>query len=245
MQQYRSGSVEAPTPAAVAHAAPPPQVAGGATAAMGSVAVTMADGQRGPTYPIGLLEKTTVGRETGQMTFPDDPHMSPSHVELDGRGGALLVTDLGSLNGVFVRVTDPVVVPTGGTMIIGHQYLRARPVELKPPVVNADGTRLVGSDAPAVLWALERMMTTGVVRDTYALPGPFRTVGRDGADINFPHDDFVSAKHARLAPREDGVLLTDLESSNGCWYRMLEPTLLRHGAQILVGRTRLTLMLPH
>jgi len=217
----------------------------GATAAMGSVGVTMADGTRGPTYPISLVGLTIVGRTEGQMTFPDDSHMSPRHLDILGKGEKVLASDVNSLNGVYVRILEPKVVPAGTTILIGRQYFRVRPMELRPPVSDPEGTMLVGSDAPAVLWALERLMTTGMVRDTYALPGPHLTIGRHSTDIQFPHDTFVSGKHAKLEPRENGVRITDLDSSNGTWYRLTEPTLLAHGAQLMIGGTRLTLMLPH
>ena len=217
----------------------------GNTAAMGSVAVTLHDGSRGPTYPISLVDKTVVGRNLGQMKFVEDTFLSPRHVELAGQGDKVVVTDLGSLNGVYVRVQSPTVVPAGSTILLGRQYLRVKPMELAPAVTDDAGTKLVGSDAPAVLWAVERLMATGMVRDVYALPGPHVTFGRHGTNVMFPHDTFVSGKHAKLEPQREGVRVTDLESSNGSWYRMLAPMTLSHGAQIMIGRTRLTFMLPH
>ncbi len=217
----------------------------GSTAAMGSVAVTLHDGSRGPTYPISLVEKTFVGRTEGHMQFSEDTLLSPTHVEIDGKGDSVLVTDLDSLNGTYIRVQAPTVVPAGSTILIGRQFLRVRPMELRPPIVDGDGTQLAGSDTPAVLWAVERLMPNGMVRDVYALPGPHITFGRRNTDVLFPHDTFVSSKHARLEPQREGVRVTDLDSSNGSWFRMLEPTELRHGAQLMIGRTRLTLMLPH
>lgn len=241
-------TVMVPMPLVTATSDPFPgglNMSAGHTAAMGSVAVTLHDGSRGPTYPISLVDKTVIGRNLGQMKFPEDTFLSPRHLEIAGQGDHVSVTDLDSLNGSYIRLQTPTLVPAGNTILIGRQYLRVRPMELRPSVQDPDGTQLVGSDTPAVLWAVERLMPNGMVRDVYALPGPHVTFGRHGTDVLFPHDTFVSGKHARLAPKSEGVQVTDLDSSNGSWIRMLGPSVLHHGAQLMLGRTRLTLMLPH
>ena len=69
--------------------------------------------------------------------------------------------------------------------------------------------------------------------------------GRQDTDVRFEHDTFVSGNHARMEPRKEGVLVTDLESSNGVWIRLTGPCPVGHGDELMVGRVRLTLMLPH
>lgn len=218
---------------------------GGATAAMGSIAVTLADGDRGPTLPLPLEGVTTIGRTEGELAYPDDKHMSPRHCELDFTGREYVVRDLDSLNGVFMRLREPGVVPAGAVVVVGRQHLRVVSVALMRPVIDAEGTMLSGSDAPAVLWAVERLMPTGAVRDHIALPGPSVTFGRSEGDVRFPHDTFVSGKHVRMEPKEQGVRIVDLESSNGTWVRVLGTAQIGHGDQIMVGRVKFTLMLPH
>ena len=49
----------------------------------------------------------TIGRESGQICFPDDPFVSPKHASLKLIDQQLIVEDLGSENGVFVRIKGP------------------------------------------------------------------------------------------------------------------------------------------
>lgn len=49
------------------------------------------------------------------------------------------------------------------------------------------------------------------------ITGP-TTVGRDsGSGIRLGHDEFASARHARIDPRPDGVWIEDLASTNGTY----------------------------
>ena len=69
------------------------------------------------------------------------------------------------------------------------------------------------------------------------------TVGRGGQnDIALPHDDYVSARHARFEPRQDGVWIQDLGSTNGTYLngaRLEEPRRLTPGDVVRVGETDL------
>jgi pSer/pThr/pTyr-binding forkhead associated (FHA) protein len=69
------------------------------------------------------------------------------------------------------------------------------------------------------------------------------TVGRGGQnDIALPHDDYVSARHARFEPRQDGVWIQDLGSTNGTYLngaRLEQPRRLTPGDVVRVGETDL------
>jgi pSer/pThr/pTyr-binding forkhead associated (FHA) protein len=69
------------------------------------------------------------------------------------------------------------------------------------------------------------------------------TVGRGGQnDIALPEDDYVSARHVRFEPRQDGVWVQDLGSTNGTFLngaRLEEPRRLKPGDVVKVGETDL------
>jgi FHA domain len=69
------------------------------------------------------------------------------------------------------------------------------------------------------------------------------TVGRGGQnDIALPQDDYVSARHARFEPRQDGVWIQDLGSTNGTFLngaRLEQPRRLTPGDIVRVGETDL------
>jgi pSer/pThr/pTyr-binding forkhead associated (FHA) protein len=71
------------------------------------------------------------------------------------------------------------------------------------------------------------------------------TVGRDlGSGIRLERDEFVSARHARIEPRTDGVWIDDLGSTNGTFVngaRVTSARALRSGDVVRIGETELRL----
>jgi pSer/pThr/pTyr-binding forkhead associated (FHA) protein len=70
------------------------------------------DGGEGPGYPLG--EAVDIGRLEGNILIGDDRYVSPRHARIQVRGGAYYLRDLGSTNGVFVRI--PFARESGGGM---------------------------------------------------------------------------------------------------------------------------------
>lgn len=68
-------------------------------------------------------------------------------------------------------------------------------------------------------------------------------VGRESREgLSLEGDEQVSRRHARLAPAEGGVLVTDLDSRNGTFIngrRLREPEVARSGDRIVIGETTL------
>ena len=72
----------------------------------------------------------TIGREDCDLTIGDDPHLSRRHVKLAlQRDGRVLLTDLGSKNGTFVRIRGEVRLGHGDYVSIGKEMLRVEIVE--------------------------------------------------------------------------------------------------------------------
>ena len=69
------------------------------------------------------------------------------------------------------------------------------------------------------------------------------TIGRGRQnDIALPNDDYTSARHARFEPRQDGVWVQDLGSTNGTYLngaRLERPRRLSAGDVVRVGDTDL------
>jgi hypothetical protein len=67
------------------------------------------------------------------------------------------------------------------------------------------------------------------------------TVGRgEQNDIELEGDDFASARHARFEPRQDGVWITDMGSTNGTYVNGIQlerPRKLTGGDVVRVGQT--------
>jgi pSer/pThr/pTyr-binding forkhead associated (FHA) protein len=65
-----------------------------------------------------------LGREQGDIVFSDDEFMSRRHALLQFRNGSALLSDLGSSNGTFVRLTGQHPLAPGEMIRLGDELLR-------------------------------------------------------------------------------------------------------------------------
>lgn len=75
----------------------------------------------------------------------------------------------------------------------------------------------------------------GQVAQRFPLLNAVTTLGRSGADINFPDDDYLSPLHAQFLFLDGILTLRDLGSKNGTWIYLDEPHRLTDGDQVLLG----------
>jgi pSer/pThr/pTyr-binding forkhead associated (FHA) protein len=75
-----------------------------------------------------------------------------------------------------------------------------------------------------------------VYTEAYALGGSEVTIGRETGDIVFRDDGFVSGTHARVAQRDGGAVLEDLNSSNGTFIRTRDDYRLEDDERVLMGQ---------
>jgi pSer/pThr/pTyr-binding forkhead associated (FHA) protein len=73
-----------------------------------------------------VTDEIVLGREEGDIVFRDDAFMSRRHaaITLDARRGVASITDLGSSNGTFVRISGPTTLKHGDHVRLGDQLLR-------------------------------------------------------------------------------------------------------------------------
>ena len=69
-------------------------------------------------------EETVLGREEGDIVFRDDAFMSRRHAAVTWDGKRVQITDLGSSNGTFVRISGPTSLKHGDHVRMGDQLLR-------------------------------------------------------------------------------------------------------------------------
>ena len=68
-----------------------------------------------------------LGREEGDVTFPDDEFMSRRHAAVKRIGSRARLEDLGSSNGTFVRIRGERELKAGDLLRVGDQLLRYEP----------------------------------------------------------------------------------------------------------------------
>ena len=83
--------------------------------------------------------------------------------------------------------------------------------------------------------ALALLDRSGNITNQYPLHNAVTTIGRQGADINFPDDGYLSPIHAQFVLLEGILTVRDLGSRNGTWVYIDGPHRLVDGDMILVG----------
>jgi len=226
-------------PMATAHVDPGPAPSRSATA-YGTLVAILKDGSDGRAYPI-VDDPTDVGRTEGHILLSDDPYLSPRHVRLVPRAEGLLVRDLDSINGVYVRLREPVELNDGDMVLLGQQLLRFEVLpETELPLGPAmhRGVLVFGTPEVARLARLVQYTTEGVGRDVHYVYRDETVVGREQGDVVCTDDPFMSRRHAAIAldRSQQRFVLRDLGSSNGTAIRIRGERLLRAGDQFRIGR---------
>jgi pSer/pThr/pTyr-binding forkhead associated (FHA) protein len=65
-----------------------------------------------------------IGRERGDVLFPEDGYVSGLHCRITWESGKILLTDFGSSNGTFIRLFSEVEVRNQDTLLMGQQLFR-------------------------------------------------------------------------------------------------------------------------
>lgn len=168
----------------------------------------------------------TLGRRDCDLTFAQDEFLSPMHARLEPRTDGIWLVDLGSLNGIFLRISTTMPVFPGDLILLGHQLLRLDNVPDVPPEadVEIDGARLFGTPLDPAWACLTRIGYGGATAESYFLRSTVVVFGREQGDIVFGDDAFISRQHAQLGVIVDGtamsVSLTDLDSANGTYMKI-------------------------
>jgi pSer/pThr/pTyr-binding forkhead associated (FHA) protein len=224
-------AAEGPAPARPAAPSGPPQelpartesfppLAGGRS--WGRLVQLAKDGSDGQAFPISA-EQLDIGSREGAVVLKEDPYVSPRHARLSREGGKWYVVDVGSVNGIYLKVQGKRALADGDLILLGQQVLRFEVVmeaeqALRPALQH--GVALFGTPQAPRFARLCQRTVEGVTRDVYHLYRSEVSMGRETADIVFADDPFLSRRHAiiRIQLGTDGTRAFSLEdagSSNG------------------------------
>ena len=202
----------------------------------GRLVLVRPDGSDGGAHPLNE-GVNMLGRGVGPL-FDADSYLSPVHVRIELNStrtdGKCLVRDAGSLNGVFMRISEEEPVQDGTHFRIGQELIRFDSV--RPPRALDDGTELMGSPNPGFWGRVAILIGRGRDGSCFPLMGDAIVLGRERGDILFPEDGYVSGTHARLTHRNGQVFLQDLASSNGTYLRLGGERLVGTGTCLLLGQ---------
>jgi pSer/pThr/pTyr-binding forkhead associated (FHA) protein len=237
------------TPVPLAHkfcgrcgAAVPPEVVSARTQFFGQLQapgkakliLIRGEGVEGLSYQLNA-EQHIVGRN-GQLVFPDDPYVSPRHANLFYRNGSLVVRDEGSENGVYVRVRGSLEIVSGDRFLAGEQLFR---FDLNPKISDApasDGTYFYSSPKHQSIFRITQILHGGAPGMVVCARGQSLQIGREGGDLNFPGDLYMSSSHCRIEEQGGKYTLTDSNSRNGTYIRLKAERELAHGDYVFIGK---------
>jgi hypothetical protein len=72
----------------------------------------------------GYWESVTLGRERGEINFPDDGYVSGLHARISLRDNRVFLADLGSSNGTFIKVNGERNIGHESFVLLGQQLFR-------------------------------------------------------------------------------------------------------------------------
>ena len=184
-------------------------------------------------------EETSLGRAGADLTFADDPFMSPVHAQISVRGGdEIYLRDLGSRNGTWRFIDDAYRLQDGDLLLLGSQIIAFRRLGYPGPhPPEQDATRRMGSLVPgADIASLTQLRSDGSVRDVLHLsPGRHVNIGREEGDWVFPYDPSMSGRHAEIRSEDADFVLVDDDSRNGVAVSVRGEVRVTSGTRILIG----------
>lgn len=198
----------------------------------GHLTLIRPDGTEGGMHPLHDGENL-IGRGQGSL-FDADPYLSPRHAEFTLSPEGLVVRDTKSLNGVFVKITQEEPLESGDVFRIGQELLRFDVIV--PPTPLDDGTEVIGTPNPGYWGRISVIVGRDVDGPAFPIFEESIVLGRERGDILFPEDGYVSATHARITLRDGAVLLADLGSSNGTFFRIGGRRVIPNGSLLLMGQ---------
>jgi FHA domain/Double zinc ribbon len=214
---------------------------GATQAAHAKLTLIRGDGLDGVSFTLAGDEHLA-GRGDCPLTFPEDPFLSPVHANFLYHDGKLYVRDEDSINGVYVRIHGTCDVDYGSRFLVGEQVLELQPPSDddddrgEPDDPTEDGTYFFASPRRPSTMRIVQALRGGDTGLAHRALTDAVTIGREGNDLNFPDDPFISGHHARVAWTEAGIVLTDLQSRNGTFVRISGERLLEHGDYVFMGQ---------
>ncbi|MFN0248088.1 MAG: FHA domain-containing protein [Kofleriaceae bacterium] len=199
------------------------------------------DGEDGVSFTLAGQEHPA-GRGEVPISFPDDPFLSPTHANFvyrtNGRSPVqeLVVRDEDSLNGVYVRINGTVTLQSGATVLIGEQVLAVTVAHQPDDLPDNEGTYYSSSMPRSATFEVRQTLRGGAAGWVFRMTGETAVIGREGNDINFPEDPFISGRHAELRLSGGVLSVTDLGSRNGTFVRVKGEQVLHHGDYVFLGQ---------
>ena len=203
-----------------------------------SIAEKRPDGTLGKALPV--IREALIGRENCDLSYPQDMLLSPRHASVVLREGRLMLKDLNSQNGSFIRQRQDTELVPGDVFLLGRELFRfvTQSLEESPSKESLEGTMVWGGlkvQKGPLTAKLEHIKLNGEVVGEFKLDKPETTLGRTTGDLVFKDDPYMSGMHARIVAQPGRFVLQDLRSRNGVYRRLRAETELIDGDEFFMG----------
>ncbi len=178
------------------------------------------------------------GRTQGDILFDRDAWVSPLHATFYYRDdGRLVVRDENSLNGVYIRIRGTAPLQPGDTFLSGEQVFRLEVATRASDGPGDDGTLFYSSPKRPSPFRVVQLLRGGLSATTVCARESAVAIGREGCDMNFPNDPYMSTRHCKVELAASGAYqLVDTGSKNGTYLSVRGERELGHGDYLFVGR---------
>lgn len=169
--------------------------------------------------PLTLDKKVSIGTTGCTININNDRFVSRQHAAISPAANGFELEDCNSSNGTFLKLEPevPFQVSHGDIIRVGKQFLQFMQVQQDLQMVHIN---LMGQHVK-----------------TYRITQKTLSIGREALDISLdPDDDALSRNHLSASLLPDGrVVIKDLKSMNGSFWRVRTKIPLKHGSRIRTG----------
>jgi len=137
---------------------------------------------------------------------------------------------------VYLRVRGSVSVDPEDFFLAGEQVFRVDGAPKLNDVPGPDGTYFYSSPKHHSPFRITQILQGGAFGMTVCARSSSLQIGREGGDLNFPTDLYMSGSHCKLEEGPGGLSLTDMGSRNGTYVRLKAERELGHGDYLFIGR---------
>ena len=193
------------------------------------------EGMDGISYHLNSNEHIA-GRSEGAILFTEDLWLSPKHANFYYRDGYLFVHDEGSVNGLYYRVRGSTTIGYGTLFMAGEQIFRVEASQPYEDGAGPDGTYFYSSPRHESQFKIIQILEGGITGMVVHAKEGVVVLGREGCDMNFPNDPYLSGHHVQVEFSGGSVVLSDLDSKNGTFIRLSQDQKLGHGDYLFLGK---------
>lgn len=182
-------------------------------------------------------ERFVIGRSDGDLRLPHDDLISGRHLEItrhrSGDGWRWVVVDLGTTNGLFVRVSRTLLADVAEFLVGRGRYRLEnaggeQPATLAatPPDAASGATRAWGAEFPFARSPVLVELVAGAETTRIPLVAPEYWIGSDAScTICRAGDPFTEGRHVRLSRGSDGTWeARNNKTANGLWLKVPQIT---------------------